>query len=117
MLAHLKPDKRFIAPDGHSLIEVIGNVATQSPEYSVAKIVAPIGSEGVVRQNAFDEIMIFIEGTGTIEIDGVRSSVSPNDVCLLPRGARYRLINDGCQSLIFWAVCAPAFKPELAQLL
>lgn len=99
-------------PEGHLIRELIGLASMNVSKYSVAHIVAPAGSRGVMRENQFDEIMIIIAGQGTLRRAYDSESVGPKDVLLLPAGTRYALDADQEEDVEFWALCVPAFRPE-----
>ncbi|HBY94721.1 MAG TPA: hypothetical protein DEP84_12305 [Chloroflexi bacterium] len=107
--------RSFEAHDGHRITEVLGMATTNTSRYSVAYIVAPPQSRGEARQNQFDEILIVEEGHATVVQDHVRQIVGPRDVMLLPAGTGYWL-ETGDETLRFWAICVPAFRPEWSQI-
>lgn len=109
----LNPTERspIEAPDGHLIREVLGLATMNITKYSVAHIVAPARSQGITRQNQFDEILIVVKGRGVARGDYSSDELGPNDVLLLPAGTRYAL-DVGEEEMELWAICVPAFRPE-----
>jgi mannose-6-phosphate isomerase-like protein (cupin superfamily) len=105
----------FTAVDGHQITELIGLKSTNTSRYSVARIVAPAGSRATPRQNQFDEIVIVESGQGVIQQDFTSDAVGPQDVVLLPAGSRYWLEAAPEADVVFWAICVPAYRPELSR--
>ena len=58
-----------------------------------------------------EEIYYLVEGTGEMELDGDRRSVSPGDAILIPPGAWHQ-ITAGDERLRFLCCCAPAYSHE-----
>ena len=63
------------------------------------------------RLNGISERYIIISGRGLVEVDDIDpTSVTAGDVVRIAAGKAQRITNTGTDELIFYAVCAPAFK-------
>lgn len=51
-----------------------------------------------------DEVYIFIDGNGTMEIGSQAFKVKSGDLMLVPRGNFHRVHNEGNKILSFWAI-------------
>ena len=54
--------------------------------------------------DAADEVYFFIDGVGTIEIDGEKFKVKPGDMITVPVGKFHKVYNEGDKDLNFWTV-------------
>src|SRR3989344_3650094 len=54
--------------------------------------------------DAADEVYFFIDGVGTIEIDGEKFKVKPGDMITVPGGKFHKVYNEGDKDLNFWTV-------------
>lgn len=105
----------FTAEDGHSVREMIGLPTMNVNKYSVAHIVAPAGSTGITRENQFDEVLIVISGRGSAKLDHAEYELGPKELLMLPAGSRYTVTASHDGPLEMWALCVPAFRPEMSQ--
>lgn len=57
-----------------------------------------------------EEIYFVLEGSGTMDIDGVTRRVSVGDAVLIPRGARHQITAEA--ALRFLCCCAPPYSHD-----
>lgn len=112
MLYHPNPDRLLITPDGSHIMEMLGRVTTGENNYSVAHITMPAGPGQPRRQNGFHELMLVVDGTCEVALQNETLQLRAGDVLDLPPNTPYaeRGGPDGCT---LWAICWPAFNPEL----
>lgn len=103
---------RTETPDGHTVVELIGRMATGTAQYSVAHVTVPAGARGAPRRNRFDEVLIVESGTGVLTANDTAYSLEPQAVIWLPAGTRYAVEANEKEDLTAWAICVPAFRPE-----
>jgi mannose-6-phosphate isomerase-like protein (cupin superfamily) len=58
-----------------------------------------------------EEIYILLEGSGQMEVDGVRHDVGPGDAILIPAGAWHE-IRGGPSGVRFLCCCAPPYSDD-----
>jgi len=110
----LRKGKLIPREDGKRVEEFVGLAATGTDSLSVARMLAPPGWVGPVRQPEFDEVVIVLKGELTLGVDGKRQRIAEGELGLAPKGRRVVLRNDGQGACDYYSVCAPAFQPELA---
>lgn len=64
-------------------------------------VLPPGAGIGEHRHTKDEEIYIFLEGRGTMTVDGQDEPVGPGDVCLTRQGHSHALRNDGPEPLHF----------------
>ena len=115
MPRHVTSPTPIPVPGGKLIEEHVGRVHTGTSALSVAHMVAPPGWEEPAQRPAFDEVTVVLRGTMRVEHDGGHVDVGPGETVLCEAGERVRYLNpsdaDACE---YWAVCAPAFAPDLA---
>jgi len=67
-------------------------------------VLAPGHSIGYHVHDTSSEIIFFLSGTGKTVTDGVEETVTAGDCHYCKKGQQHRLINDGDEELIFFAV-------------
>ena len=77
-------------------------------------MIAPPGWAEPFQTPAFDEVTIVIRGKMRVEHDGTVIDLGPNETVLTEAGERIRYSNPFDEEAEYWAVCAPAFSPDLA---
>lgn len=112
MLQRVDPDRLLETPDGSRIGEVLGRVMTGDASVSVAYITMLVGRGQPPRQNAFRELMIITSGTCEVDVPSGMLQLGPGDVLDLPPHTPYAE-RGGPTGCTFWAVCWPAFSPEL----
>lgn len=73
-------------------------------------------SPGVTTQlhalKGVQEIYIVLQGSGIVEIDGVKKKLSVGDQAVIAANATQRICNTGTEDLKFYCLCTPRFTPE-----
>lgn len=64
----------------------------------------PGASIGRHKHQTSSEIVYFLQGTGRVEYDEVKEVVSSGTCHYCPKGHEHSIINDGTETLIFFAV-------------
>ena len=84
-----------------------------SPEASLA--VARVEPGVTTQLHRLDDICeryIVQQGTGVLEVDGVKQTLNVGDQAVIPDGASQRIENTGTTDLLFYCLCTPRFLPE-----
>lgn len=106
---------RIPVPGDKRIEEHIGRVSTGTEALSVAHMVAPPGWSEPFQRPAFDEVTVVLRGTMRVEHEGGHTDVGPGEAILCEAGERIRYSNPAqAEECEYWAVCAPAFSPEMA---
>jgi mannose-6-phosphate isomerase-like protein (cupin superfamily) len=95
---------------------MLGRVTTGDANMSVARIVMPPGHGQLLRRNRFHEVLIVVAGSCEVDVPSGTLALGPDDVLELPPLTLYaeRGGPDGC---VAWAICTPAFSPDLVEFL
>jgi mannose-6-phosphate isomerase-like protein (cupin superfamily) len=100
---------------GNKLIEeFIGLASTQTGDVSVAHMKAPPGWGEPAQTPEFAEITIMVSGTMRIEIGDETVDLKAGEVIRTEAGVRVRYTNPFDEPNEYYAVCLPAFAPDLA---
>lgn len=70
------------------------------------------GEEIGMESHRADQTTVIVEGTGQTIVDGAKSSISPNHLVVVPKGAQHNFINTGSTPLKLYSVYAPPAEPE-----
>lgn len=115
---------RIPVPGGKLIEEFFGRVNTETEAFSLAHMVAPPGWTEPTQCPAFGELTIMIRGTMQIEVeaDGNAGDTNASSVLELRAGqafwiepgVRVRYSNPYQEEGEYYAVCIPAFSPDLA---
>ena len=70
------------------------------------------GEEIGMESHRADQSTIFVEGTGQAIVDDAKSSVGPNHLIVIPKGAEHNIVNKGSGELKLFSVYAPPAEPE-----
>ncbi len=116
MLRRRDPARALVTADGSHISELLGRMTTGDGGMSVARIVMPPGQGQPPRRNRFHEVLIVVEGSCEVDVFDGTLTLGPDDVLELPPQTLYaeRGGPDGC---IAWAICTPAFSPDLVEFL
>jgi quercetin dioxygenase-like cupin family protein len=68
------------------------------------RIDLPAGLEGTAHQISHEEVFLVLEGTLSIEVDGVRAELAVGDVAHVPAGSSLRL-DAGAAGGTAWVTC------------
>jgi mannose-6-phosphate isomerase-like protein (cupin superfamily) len=71
----------------------------------------PAGEDIGMETHPADQTTFFVSGEGQAVVDGARSSVSPNHMIVIPKGAEHNIINKGSGPLKLFSVYAPPAEP------
>lgn len=104
----------FVVPtnDGKLIEEHWGN-STQTPQISIAKMIAPPGWSEPHQTPDFDEFTIIISGKKKFEIDNEIIILETGQSILIEKGARVRYSNPFENACEYMAICTPAFSMDL----
>lgn len=110
---------RIPVPGGKLIEEYFGRARTKSEAFSLAHMVAPPGWSEPAQTPAFGELTIMVRGTMRIEI-GAPVEIETVDLragqaIWIEPDVRVRYSNPFDAENEYFAVCIPAFSPELAR--
>lgn len=105
---------RVPGPGNKIIEEYVGRVHTGTSAFSVAHMIAPPGWGEPYQAPEFDEVTIVVRGTMRVESEGNTIDVRSGEAILCSAGERIRYSNPTQEEAEYWAVCVPAFSPELA---
>ena len=112
---HLITEPATIPVPGNKIIhEYLGRVNSGTDLISVARMEAPSGWSEPPQKPEFDEITIMLEGKLTVNINGKKLDLEAGQVLLTRKGFRVQYANPNTETAVYWAICLPAFSPELA---
>lgn len=111
---HQKTAVKIDVPGNKLIEEFLGRVSTGSGNVSVAHMIAPSGWSEPPQTPQFDEITIMIRGTMRIETTEGTFDVGPGEVFFASKGHTLTYSNPFPDENEYWAVCLPAFSPDLA---
>jgi mannose-6-phosphate isomerase-like protein (cupin superfamily) len=78
----------------------------------VVAMTIPVGEEiGEEVHEENDQLLVFVDGEGEAVLDGKTSTVTPNDLVLVPGGNHHTLLNKGDSPLRLVTVYAPPEHP------
>jgi mannose-6-phosphate isomerase-like protein (cupin superfamily) len=86
-------------------------VATGEHSQVVVMTIPPGEEIGEEVHEENDQLLVFIDGRGDAVLDGRTSTVTPNDLVLVPAGTRHNFINTGEVPLRLVTVYAPPEHP------
>lgn len=101
-------------PGGKKITEIIGRVHTGTEELSLAHMVAPAGWGEPPQTPEFGELTLVLRGRLRVEVDGDRVVVAAGEAIWTPAGLRVHFSNPFDEESEYYAICWPAFSPELA---
>ncbi len=74
----------------------------------VVVMTIPVGGDiGLEVHRDTDQVLVFVEGEGRAELDGVTSSVRPNDLVFVRAGTRHNFTNTGDRAMRLITIYAP----------
>jgi mannose-6-phosphate isomerase-like protein (cupin superfamily) len=106
---------RIPVPGGKLIEELFGRVNTGTDAFSLAHMIAPAGWGEPAQTPAFGELTIMVRGRMRIEMDGETVEIGPGQAIWTEPGTRVRYSNPGAEESEYFAVCMPAFSPDLAR--
>jgi quercetin dioxygenase-like cupin family protein len=81
--------------------------ADYTEAYSMELIRLEPGDHSVPHVEPHSHSFYFLEGTGSVTIDGTESRVGPGTVCLIKAGMRHALKNDGATDMVLLTIYDP----------
>jgi mannose-6-phosphate isomerase-like protein (cupin superfamily) len=103
----------FANPNGETIHELVGARIGGVDSHSVAKITLAPGRASLKHYHPIAEESYYIlAGQGRVELDGETQAVKAGDTVYIPAGAVHQIWNPMPESLVFLAVCAPAWTPD-----
>ena len=107
----LASQKPFITKDGSSIRSILDRTNAPVHNQSLAEARVPAGSATERHYHKLaEEFYFLLEGSGTMEVDGVSREVGSGDAILIPPGAWHQLT--ATSDLVFLCCCAPAYAHE-----
>jgi len=111
-VVNLSSQKPFTTKDGSQIRSILDRTNAPVEKQSLAEAVLPPGGATERHYHKESEEFYFIlEGSGTMEIDGERISVSNDDAVLIPAGSWHQ-ITSSPKGLRFLCCCAPPYQHE-----
>jgi mannose-6-phosphate isomerase-like protein (cupin superfamily) len=105
---------RVPVPGGKLIEELFGRVNTGTDAFSLAHMVAPPGWAEPAQTPAFGELTVMVRGRMRVEMEGETVEVGAGQAIWTEPGTRVRYSNPGQSESEYFAVCIPAFSPDLA---
>lgn len=108
----------FITHDAVTPIEfdqlgIVDYTAGQDTSSSLAEITVPPGvSHRTSWSKRSDKYYYVVQGNLSFTVDGASSTLSAGDVCIIPRGGRFRYANVGPGDARLVLLHTPSFKLE-----
>lgn len=108
---------RIPVPGGKLIEEHFGRVHTASEAFSLAHMIAPPGWGEPAQRPTFGELTIMVRGRMRIEVgdEGEVVELSAGESFWVEPDVRVRYANPFPEESEYYAVCMPAFSPELAR--
>jgi mannose-6-phosphate isomerase-like protein (cupin superfamily) len=101
----------FTTKDGSTIRSILDRTNAPVQNQSLAEATVPVGQPTQRHYHAISEEFYFIlEGTGTMEIDGVTQVVVPGDAILIPPGAWHQIT--AAETLRLLCSCSPPYSHE-----
>ena len=108
---------RIPVPGDKLIEEHAGRLASGTESVSVAHMVAPPGWGELRQTPAFLEVTVMLRGRMQVELgEGLATTevIGPRQAIVVEAGVPVRYSNPFDEESEYFAVCAPAFAPELA---
>ncbi len=101
-------------PGGKTIEELFGRVNTGTEQFSLAHMVAPGGWSEPAQTPEFGELTVMVRGRMRLEVAGEEIHLEAGQAVWTEPGVRVRFSNPFDAEAEYFAVCIPAFSPELA---
>ncbi len=105
---------RIPVPGGKLIEEHVGRVVSSTETVSVAHMIAPPGWGEPPQTPRFLEVTVMVRGRMQIEVGGDTVVLAARESIVVEAGERVRYSNPFAEECEYFAVCAPAFSPDLA---
>lgn len=110
-IRNLSEQAPFTTKDGSTIRSILDLSNAPVEKQSLAEAALPKGAETERHYHRdSEEIYFFLEGAGTMEIDGETRDVGPGDAVLIPPGAWHQVV--AAEPLRFLCCCAPPYRHE-----
>ncbi len=110
---------RIPVPGGKLIEEIVGRVTTGHTELSVAHMIAPPGWGEPAQTPDFLEVTVMVRGRMRITLgegDALETvDLAAGQSIVIEGGVRVRYSNPFAEENEYYAVCLPAFAPDLAR--
>lgn len=107
---------RIPAPGGKLIEEIVGRVRTRTEGFSLAHMVAPPHWDEPHQAPAFGELTVMVRGRMRIEVgEGELVELVSGQAFWVEPGVRVRYSNPYDEESEYYAICTPAFAPDLAR--
>ena len=83
-------------------------VLTGEHEQVVVMTIPAGGEIGEEVHDDTDQVLVFVEGSGEAQLDGVSSRIGPNDLVFVHAGTRHNFLNTGDGPMRLYVIYAPA---------
>ena len=101
-------------PGGKTIEEIFGRVNTGSEEFSLAHMVAPPGWDEPPQTPEFGELTVMVRGRMRLEVGEETIDLAAGQAVWTEPGVRVHYGNPFPEEAEYYAICIPAFSPELA---
>jgi mannose-6-phosphate isomerase-like protein (cupin superfamily) len=105
---------RVPVPGGKLIEEIVGRVNTGEDRFSLAHMVAPPGWAEPPQTPEFGELTLVLRGRMQLEADGETVEINAGQAAWTEAGVTVRYSNPFGEESEYYALCLPAFSPELA---
>jgi len=104
----------FIGGDNTRLRELLNPLKQPDLDlrYSLAVAEVEPGERTFLHRLKTSEVYYIVEGSGEMEVAGVKSTVTAGQAIYVPPGATQRIANTGIGDLIFLCIVDPAWRAE-----
>ena len=108
----------FITADGSSIRELAGTPSGNAANQSLAEAVVPPGGTTAAHfHRQTEEIYLFTNGSGRMQLGEEQRPVRAGDCVVIPPGTTHKLWADEPEPLVLLCCCAPAYSHEDTVLL
>ena len=105
---------RIPVPGGKTIEELFGRVNTGTEAFSLAHMVAPPGWDEPPQRPEFGELTVMVRGRMRLEVGGEAIDLEAGHAVWTEPGVRVHYANPFAEEAEYYAICIPAFSPELA---
>ncbi|MDX1502401.1 MAG: cupin domain-containing protein [Thermoanaerobaculia bacterium] len=105
---------RIQAPGGKLIEELFGRVANGEERFSLAHMVAPGRWTEPPQRPGFGELTLVLKGRLRIDVGGDEVTLGAGEAIWVEPGVRVHYGNPFDEECEYYALCLPAFSPELA---
>ncbi len=105
---------RVPVPGGKTIEELFGRVNTGTEAFSLAHMVAPPGWSEPPQTPEFGELTVMVRGRMRLEVGGETIDLEAGQAVWTEPGVRVHFGNPFDDEAEYFAICIPAFSPELA---